>query len=286
MSASRWSGWTSERGGSARTAVRSASATASTPTSSRCGRATSTARTASSTAPRSSSTPSRSGTARSTSRSTRRRAGPSSPRWTAPTAAGRRPSYDVLVDSPVEVGPHRPIRFEAGGVPHEVVVWGGTVGCEQARRGPRRRLRRRGGTVGRAADAALPLPALPGGQGPRRSRARRLHRAHLPPGADLHAQGLGGLPHPRLARVLPPLEREAAEAAGLRPLRLLGRELHPAALGLRGHHLVLRQSPRAPRRADERRRATSSASARRSRRSPRRRVDGCRRSRRPRSPPG
>jgi len=33
----------------------------------------------------------------------------------------------VLVDSPVEIGPHRPIRFEAGGVPHEVVVWGGPV---------------------------------------------------------------------------------------------------------------------------------------------------------------
>jgi predicted metalloprotease with PDZ domain len=55
------------------------------------------------------------------------------PGWTVFTALDRTdggweaPSYDVLVDSPVEVGPHRPIRFEAGGVPHEVVVWGGTV---------------------------------------------------------------------------------------------------------------------------------------------------------------
>ena len=55
------------------------------------------------------------------------------PGWSVFTALERTdggwqaPSYDVLVDSPVEIGPHRPIRFEAGGVPHEVVVWGGTV---------------------------------------------------------------------------------------------------------------------------------------------------------------
>src|SRR5215813_11235275 len=35
------------------------------------------------------------------------------------------PDYDTLVDSPVEIGPHTPIRFEAAGVPHQVVVWGG-----------------------------------------------------------------------------------------------------------------------------------------------------------------
>lgn len=34
-------------------------------------------------------------------------------------------SYDVLVDSPFEMGPYlEPLRFTAGGVPHEVVVWG------------------------------------------------------------------------------------------------------------------------------------------------------------------
>ena len=55
------------------------------------------------------------------------------PGWSVFTALERvdggwqAPSYDVLVDSPVEIGPHRPIRFEAGGVPHEVVVWGGPV---------------------------------------------------------------------------------------------------------------------------------------------------------------
>lgn len=33
-------------------------------------------------------------------------------------------SYDELVDSPVEVGPHAPLGFSAAGVPHEVVLWG------------------------------------------------------------------------------------------------------------------------------------------------------------------
>src|SRR6218665_2496826 len=33
-------------------------------------------------------------------------------------------SYDELVDSPFEVGPHTPLTFVAAGVPHEVVVWG------------------------------------------------------------------------------------------------------------------------------------------------------------------
>src|SRR5262249_22763559 len=37
------------------------------------------------------------------------------------------PDYDTLIDSPVEIGPHTPIRFQAAGVPHQVVVWGGTL---------------------------------------------------------------------------------------------------------------------------------------------------------------
>jgi predicted metalloprotease with PDZ domain len=37
------------------------------------------------------------------------------------------PDYDTLVDSPVEIGPHTPVRFTAAGVPHEVVVWGGAI---------------------------------------------------------------------------------------------------------------------------------------------------------------
>ncbi|MBX5467914.1 MAG: PDZ domain-containing protein [Firmicutes bacterium] len=34
------------------------------------------------------------------------------------------PSYDVLIDSPVEVGTHRTVRFEVEGKPHTVAVWG------------------------------------------------------------------------------------------------------------------------------------------------------------------
>src|SRR5262249_15610913 len=37
------------------------------------------------------------------------------------------PDYDTVVDSPVEIGPHTPINFEAAGVPHQVVAWGGTL---------------------------------------------------------------------------------------------------------------------------------------------------------------
>ena len=36
------------------------------------------------------------------------------------------PDFDALVDSPLEVGPHREHRFEVRGVPHRWVTWGGT----------------------------------------------------------------------------------------------------------------------------------------------------------------
>jgi len=34
------------------------------------------------------------------------------------------PSYDVLVDSPIEVGEHHAIDFEVAGKPHEIAIWG------------------------------------------------------------------------------------------------------------------------------------------------------------------
>lgn len=34
------------------------------------------------------------------------------------------PNYDVLVDSPIEIGEHEFIRFEALGKPHDIVIWG------------------------------------------------------------------------------------------------------------------------------------------------------------------
>ena len=33
-------------------------------------------------------------------------------------------SFDELFDCPVELGPHHPLRFEACGVPHQIVFWG------------------------------------------------------------------------------------------------------------------------------------------------------------------
>ena len=52
------------------------------------------------------------------------------PGWSVFTALDRdgeewvAPDHDTLVDSPVEVGPHQPLFFDAAGVPHQVVVWG------------------------------------------------------------------------------------------------------------------------------------------------------------------
>ncbi len=34
------------------------------------------------------------------------------------------PDYDVLVDSPIEIGVHDLIRFEVQGTPHEIMIWG------------------------------------------------------------------------------------------------------------------------------------------------------------------
>lgn len=36
-------------------------------------------------------------------------------------------SYDDLIDSPFEIGPHKPLEFTAAGVPHQVVLWGDPV---------------------------------------------------------------------------------------------------------------------------------------------------------------
>ncbi len=34
------------------------------------------------------------------------------------------PNYDVLVDSPLEIGEHRRINFDVDGTPHEIILWG------------------------------------------------------------------------------------------------------------------------------------------------------------------
>ncbi|MEM7227789.1 MAG: PDZ domain-containing protein [Planctomycetota bacterium] len=40
------------------------------------------------------------------------------------TSSFTAPNYDVLVDSPIEVGVHDVLRFDVDAVPHEIVIWG------------------------------------------------------------------------------------------------------------------------------------------------------------------
>jgi len=40
-------------------------------------------------------------------------------------------SYDALLDSPLEAGPHRALPFQVAGVPHTWVCWGGPEGADQ-----------------------------------------------------------------------------------------------------------------------------------------------------------
>lgn len=44
------------------------------------------------------------------------------------------PNYDILVDSPLEIGEHELIEFDAAGKPHEIVIWGrGSWDAEELR---------------------------------------------------------------------------------------------------------------------------------------------------------
>jgi len=43
------------------------------------------------------------------------------------------PNYDVLVDTPIEVGEHEVIEFEVSDTPHEIVLWGEWDECDRER---------------------------------------------------------------------------------------------------------------------------------------------------------
>ena len=44
------------------------------------------------------------------------------------------PNYDVLVDSPLEIGLHRRFTFEVDGTPHEIILWGdGDIDYDEAK---------------------------------------------------------------------------------------------------------------------------------------------------------
>jgi predicted metalloprotease with PDZ domain len=46
------------------------------------------------------------------------------PVTTGPPPVLTAPNYDVLVDSPIEIGIHDIVGFEVAGLPHEIVIWG------------------------------------------------------------------------------------------------------------------------------------------------------------------
>jgi hypothetical protein len=106
----------------------------------------------------------------------------------------------------------------------------------------------RGGLEHRASTALV----APRRHLPRSPTARRRRRRHRGNAAAATERGLHRPARPDLARVLPRLERQAPEAARLRPPRLHARELHEAALVLRRLHLVLRRPAAAARRAHRR----------------------------------
>ena len=80
----------------------------------------------------------------------------------------------------------------------------------------------------------------------RRARASRVDRADLQSRATCRvhgrerasSDGYRTLPRPVQPRVLPHLERQAHQAGGVRAVRLHARELHVAAVALRGLHVA------------------------------------------------
>ena len=180
----------------------------------------------------------------------------------------RADNYDALIDHPVEMG-----RFAARALRRG-------AGCRTRSRTPapcRASTRRastptwRGCATRRSAssDGARPRPRASAVRSlpvPHRGQRRRLRRARASrvDRADLLARRAAGgaregqvgraqqrlpdVPRPRQPRVLPQLERQAHQAGRLRAVRPVARELHVAAVDLRGlHELLRRPVPRAHR---------------------------------------
>ena len=72
-------------------------------------------------------------------------------------------------------------------------------------------------------------------------KPRRVCRCRAP---RTHRDDYRQLPRSRQPRVLPRVEREADQARGVRAVRPVARRLHASAVGVRGHHVLLRR-PRA-----------------------------------------
>ncbi len=151
-----------------------------------------------------------------------------------------RPSGDGRAVRPRAVhGRRRAPRHRGLGAPRR--------GPAAARGRPRARVPVAGRALRRCAVSPLPLRGRRRGRRLRRARAPVEHEPRLPPrraaarGRGRHRRRLPQLPRPREPRVLPRVERQADQAGGLRALRPRARELHAAAVGVRGPDVVLRR---------------------------------------------
>ena len=172
--------------------------------------------------------------------------------------------YDELVDHPFELGPllARPVST-APAWPHEFVVAGAWPGFDGERLlADARRICETQIAFWHGQRKAKPpfaryvflLHAVEDGYGGLEHRASTAligARRDLPRHGQ--AQRERRLQHPArpdLARVLPRLERQAPEAARIDAHRLHARELHAAAVVLRGLHVLLRRPAAVARRPD------------------------------------
>jgi hypothetical protein len=163
----------------------------------------------------------------------------------------------------VELGAFWSAEFKAGGVPHRLVVAGATESFDGDRLvADMQKIcepRSASGTTasGRRFKSYLfMLNAVDDGYGGlehRNSTALIASRRDLPRLGERARRRLRHAAGPDQPRVLPHLERQALRPGGVRALRLHARELHAAAVVLRGLHQLLRRPAAAPRRADRRR---------------------------------
>ena len=192
--------------------------------------------------------------------------------WSVATALPGGPTtftardYDELADSPIEIGRHRLVPFTALGKPHEIVVWGrGNVDEARLADDARRIVETLGGLMGGLPyERYLFILHL--------SERRRgglehaaLDDAERRPDAVLPARRLRGDARALLARVLPPLEREADAARRARAVRLRAGAVHAPPLVVRGGDVLLRGARARARRDPRRAEATCATSAARSR---------------------
>jgi hypothetical protein len=127
--------------------------------------------------------------------------------------------YDELIDSPVEMGRHVRCSFTAAGKPHEIALWGDGAALDRAALAPP--TSRRSRETRRPSSAACPSSAYlfilhltDKGRGGLEHAAPAPARPALAlrPAQELRGPAGAGRP-----RVLPPLERQAHQAARLVP---------------------------------------------------------------------